>query len=328
MRQQRLDSFRLYAIFLIVCAHVQFFGSGTDENSPLALRLFQFLVVTVVRYSMPFFFILAGYFTGGKMSREPGNALAIARAYTARLGLVFLFWCLVYAVENPTLFSFLLHEHPVQLVLDGSRVHLWFMVSLILTVWLFALWPFHRHEKSFLWLGVVLYVVGLLAGSYRVTPLGFNLHFNPRDGVFLSTLFFAIGVAFSRKMPKISTKAAVALAAGGFGLYCAEVAYLRLAWGWGVLRHDFLLGTIPFGLGISLLALTKPDTASDKFFGPYGRYTLGIYASHILFLDLYRPIGAWVNPYVWQIIYSLLVFGSALAVSMLLARTPLRKMVL
>lgn len=326
MRQLRLDAFRLYAIALIVVAHVQYFG-GTDEASPLALRLLQFVGVTLPRYSIPFFFILAGYFTGGKIVREPEHALETARRYTWRLGAIFLVWCAVYAVESPQIFLYLLREYPVTLLLDGSRVHLWFLVSMILTVWLFVLWPFDKKGRSFLWLGGALYVFGLLAGSYRATPLGFDLHFNPRDGVFFGTLFFGIGVYFSMNRPQVSVRTSLALAAGGLLLFCAEVAYLRVFWKVGAIKHDFLIGTIPFGMGVTLLAFARADTSLDKRLGPYGRYTLGIYGSHLLFVDWYRPLGAWVNPYLWQVLYAAMVFGSALLFSVVLEKTPLRKLV-
>jgi surface polysaccharide O-acyltransferase-like enzyme len=326
MRRQRIDAFRIYALFLIVCAHVQFFG-GVDHGTAFGRAVFPFVTV-VVRYTMPFFFILAGYFTGGRIAAAPADALPLARAYTWRILAVLGFWCVVYAVERPQEFLRFLHDQPIAFLFEGSRIHLWFLVSLLLTVWLFALWPDRRDRRSFLALGAALYVLGLLGGSYRVTPAGLDLHFQTRNGIFFSTLFFGIGVVLhDRGLPRVRRATAAAIAAGGLALYCAEALYLRRGWGSGIPDHDYLLGTVPFGIGMALLALTQEDSPLDARVGPYGRYTLGIYAIHLLFLDLFKPLGARVGADAWQVLYPLLVFGCSLLASAALARTPLRKVV-
>jgi hypothetical protein len=166
-----------------------------------------------------------------------------------------------------------------------------------------------------------------------VTPLGFDLHFDTRNGVFFSALFFAIGVAFSENLPRVSWKMATAITCGGLTLFYSEALYLKIYWGLGITTHDYLLGSVPLGIGVSLLALTQPDTALDKFFGFYGRYVLGIYVSQLLFIDLFKPMGLWVNPIVWQFIFfPILVFSFSLIFSIttsrILAKTFLRQMVL
>jgi surface polysaccharide O-acyltransferase-like enzyme len=322
MRRQRIDFFRLCAVFLIVCGHTLYYGQlGLDWPAGRMIRL---ALSIGVRYAIPFFFILAGYFTGGKILREPSKTMTIAYAYTGRLALVFLFWCFIYAVEQPQLFFQLIREHPVQFLFEGSRVHLWFLVSMIITVWLFALWPFPKNGKSFLALGGVLYLLGLLGGSYQVTPIGINLHVDTRYGAFFSVLFFAIGVAFSQNLPRVNWKTAAAIACGGLVLYTLEAAFLKFGWGSGISAHDYLLGTVPFGIGVSLLALTGPDTALDKALGPYGRYTLGIYVVQFLFIDLFMPLGALVNPMAWIFIFPVLVFALSLITSLVLSKTFLR----
>jgi fucose 4-O-acetylase-like acetyltransferase len=326
LRWQRIDSFRLYAILLIVWGHIQLL-STIHGAGPIA-KIAELTLAIGARFTMPFFFILAGYFTGGKIAREPSKAVSVARAYTARLAVVFLFWCFIYALEQPQNFLNLVREQPIKFIFEGSRPHLWFLVSLILTVWLYALWPFHKSHKSFLALGAVLYVIGLLGGSYNVTPIGFDMHFNTRDGFFLSTLFFAIGVAFHNRMPRISKKMALGIAVGGLAIFSLEAFYLRIQWNLSPCCHDYLLGTIPFGVGVTLLALSRPDSSIDRLVGPYGQYTLGVYASHLLFMDLLEPVGSFVDPLVWQLVAPIPIFCLALLTSIILARTPLRRVVI
>ena len=325
MRQQRIDSFRLYAMFLIICGHVAAYGN--IDFSPWPTKIAGYLLSMGVRYTVPFFFILAGYFVSRKISQEPSKAILIAGVYSLRLLVVFLFWCFVYAIEQPQVFLELLEE-PIRLIFEGTRIHLWFLVSLILTVWLYALWPYRKNYRSFLLLGALLYIIGLLAGSYKVTPLGFDLHFDTRNGIFFSTLFFAIGVAFQNtKLPRMSWKAAAAFALGGLIFYSLEALCLKIFFKAAIPYHDYLLGSVPYGIGVFLLAVTQPDNTLDKFVGPYGRYMLGIYVIHFLFLDLFKPIGLWVHPYVWLVIYPILVFGFSLSACILIGRTPLRKLI-
>jgi surface polysaccharide O-acyltransferase-like enzyme len=276
---------------------------------------------------MPLFFILSGYFLGGKIVQEPSKAISIASKYTKKLAVVFLFWCVVYAIEQPLNFLSLVKEDPIRLLFEGTRTHLWYLVSLILTVWLFTLWPFDKESNHFLLLGGALYVFGLLGGSYKATPFGFDFHFDTRNGVFFGALFFAIGVAFHKRMPRVSWMTAICIALMGLGIFCLEAYYLRQQCSISPIQHDYLLGTVPLGVGVSLLAFTQRDSSIDRFVGPYGRYVLGIYVSHLLFVDLLRPLGLFVQPIAWQFIFPILVLGLSLLSSIILSRTPLRRVV-
>ena len=332
-RRLRIDSFRFYAIFLIVIGHA---GTYIDPfPTEFLSKAGKASFGLGVRYAIPFFFILAGYFIGGKIIREPGKKLAIARKYIARLVLIYIFWFLVYAVERPQEFLQLVREEPLLLIFEGSKYHLWFIVSLILTVCLFALWPTRKGYKSFLWLGGILYLVGLLSAAYKNTPIGFDMHFNTRNGIFFSTLFFAIGVLFSDRLPRMNRKTALGIAVGGLVLTIVEALFLRMVFEVRAQYFDYLFSTVPFGVGMSLFCLTQPDTRFDKLFGSLGKYTLGIYASHVLFIDLLVPIDLLFSPsalqMIWRFAYPFLVFGLSLlatfVLSVVLAKTPLRGIV-
>lgn len=324
MRLHCIDAFRVYAIFIIVCAHIQFFGGLNHEG---VAKLFELGWIIGARWTMPFFFIVSGYFVGGKIVEEPSKAKPIAIRYTKKLAVIFLCWWAIYAVVDPEYFFHLLEEEPIRLIFEGTRVHLWFLVSLILTVWLFALWPLNGRSKYFLLFGGVLYVCGLLGGSYQVTPLGFDIHFNTRSGVFFSTLFFAIGVAFHNKLPRVSRLAAACIAFVGLAIFCLEAYYFKVQWSVRPIEHDYLLGTIPFGVGVFLLAFAHHDSNIDRFVSQYARYVLGIYLSHLLFVDLLRPFGTSVQPIVWQFMFPIFVFGASLVFAITLSRTFLRRLV-
>jgi surface polysaccharide O-acyltransferase-like enzyme len=327
MRLKRIDLFRLIAIYIVIWAHSQFFD-GITPTTPLTKGI-ELATSIVLRFAMPFFFLASGYFTGGRIAREPENALRLAWKATKRLLLIFVVWSLVYAIEAPETALQLAREHPLTLLFEGTRIHLWFLVSITLTIWLFALWPLDKKGHSFLVFGGLVFILGLLGGSYFYTPIGLNLHFDTRDGIFFSTLFFAVGVLTSLKPPKVSAGMAWGIFLVGLALFCLEAYVLWANWKILPIRHDYLLSSIPYGIGAFLIALTpKKETQLDARLAPYAQYVLGIYVSHLLVLDLLKPLGALMNPILWAFLLPALIFAIALTGVYLLSKTPLRNIVI
>ena len=150
VRHLRIEAFRVYSIVLILIGHTFYFAE-IDLSQPLA-KAFAYSIAILARATIPFFFILSGFFLGGKILDAPEKAISIAFKYTWKLGALFLFWSAIYALANPYRSWTLLTENPVRLIFEGTQIHLWFLASLILTVWLFALWPLARKSGHFsLW---------------------------------------------------------------------------------------------------------------------------------------------------------------------------------
>jgi surface polysaccharide O-acyltransferase-like enzyme len=326
VRLKRIDTFRLFAIFMVVWSHAQFFdGIKTESTFSQGLEI---AVVLIARFSMQFFFIASGYFLGGRILENLPQKFAIAWKYSKKLLLFFVVWSAIYAIENIQSVSRLVQKDPFSLLFEGTRIHLWFLMALFLAIWLFTLWPFNKKGYSFLIFGLAVYIIGLLGGSYQITPIGFDLHFNTRNGIFFSVLFFAIGTLIYNKKPKVSPAVVWGLYLGGFALFSLETYFLWAYWSALPIRHDYLLGSIPYGIGAFLIAYTaKRETKIDNFLAPYGKYVLGIYVSHLLFLDLMKPLGNWFNPVLWSFLFPILIFGSSLLTVMLLSKTPLRRFV-
>jgi surface polysaccharide O-acyltransferase-like enzyme len=320
-RNVGIDAFRIYFQILIVWGHVTFFGFPEPAND--ALRAVRYVLISWARASMPFYFIVAGYFFQPVLAGEATTLLRTLVGYTIRLGRVFVFWSAVYAVLDPSALLARLAK-PWKLVLQGTQLHLWFLPSLILTAWLAAL--FRRRPLHLLAAGVVLYVLGLLGGAYRVTPFGLDLHFNTRDAVFMSTLFFALGMLWRVRMPDVTRGAALALAAAGWLLGCGEALYLARYDASLPVLADYLAGTVLLGAGLTLFAF-RSATALDARVAPLAPCVLGIYVSHLMFFALLQPLGAFFNPALWVMAFPALVFLAALALTALLVRTPLRVLV-
>lgn len=325
MRLQRIDAFRVYSILLILFAHAQYF-SGIDLSLPFT-KAFSVIIVGIARPTIQFFFLTSGFFLGGKILDEPARAIPIAWKYTRRLLIVFLFWSLIYGLLRPDDFMLLLEKDPVRLIFQGTKVHLWYLPSLILTVWLFALWPFDRKSWHFLAFGVVLFLVGMLGGSYRATDIGVNLHFNTRDGIFFSTVFFGIGAYFHHKQPQVNKATALWFYFGGMALYALESWYLWSQWNMDPTRNDYVLGSIPYGIGFFLLAFTFTANRLDRLAAVFAPYVLGIYVAHMFILEWLKSFHKPFNPILWQLGLPFLLFVLALTLVYLLSRTPLKRVI-
>lgn len=322
-RSYRLDAFRVYAIFLVVIGHVQFRGHLLNDT-PFSYFFSYFICITG-RWVIPYFFILAGYLLEGKILREPGQKIPIVKTYTKKLATIFLFWCAVYLLENPSEVFEYAKAHPISLLLQGTKIHLWYLVSLIMTVWVFAWWPSNKKASSFLYLGIILFFLGLLGGSYKQTPLGFDIKISTRDGIFFSTFFFAIGVWLKQRPPSINKTQALAIALIGVTIFSLEAFLLSSTM--DMRQHDFLLGSIPFGIGTFLFALQGKDHRHDYIIGRYGRYVLGIYVSHFLFIPFWQPLGRYFSSDVWPLLFPVIVFATSLLVTIALSKTPLKRFV-
>ena len=325
MRHLRIEAFRVYSIVLILIGHTLYFAE-IDLSQPLA-KAFAYSIAILARPTIPFFFILSGFFLGGKILDAPEKAISIAHKYTWKLGALFLFWSAIYALANPYRSWTLLTENPVRLIFEGTQIHLWFLASLILTVWLFALWPLARKSGTFLALGGILFVIGLLGGPYRFSALGLDLHFNTRDGIFFSTIFFGIGVWFHSSKPNVSKATATWIYLAGITAFSIECILLWSQNRLNPLYNDYVLGSIPYGIGLFLIAYRFEATRFDKLAAPFAIYVLGMYVSHMLVIDLLlKPVHKLFSPVLWQLTGPVLLCLLTLAITWLVGRTRLKRL--
>lgn len=69
-----------------------------------------------------------------------------------------------------------------------------------------------------------------------------------------------------------------------------------------------------------MFALSRPDLPIGNNVLKLGVYTLGIYISHFIFIDLIKPIIPIMSPYVKDIGVPLAVYGLSLALSVVLSK--------
>ena len=88
-------------------------------------------------------------------------------------------------------------------------------------------------------------------------------------------------------------------------------------------RHDFLLGSLPWALGLFGLLLANPEWGKGSWLERQAPKVLGIYCLHmmlVVWLFMFGPQGASI---LWEIAKVPLLLGASLLVYRLLAALPL-----
>lgn len=214
------------------------------------------------------------------------------------------------------------HGGYATLLLQRSKVHLWFLPALAAAALLSGAFLSRQLGRSLFVLAIALYAAGLAGKAYADTPVGFHTASNLRNGPFFSLLMFVTGDALQRRGPQPSWAAAGAmLAAGGLLLQLCEVAWLHRYAG-ASMAQDYVVGTWPFGVGVAMIALSDLRLARIPLLAALGPLVLGVYASHYLFVDGLRAVPGIDAGLAGGLRYVLLVFLLSLGLSWTLSRLP------
>ena len=178
-----------------------------------------------------------------------------------------------------------------------------------------------RLGRFMFFLAVVLYLFGLCAKAYSITPFGINYAFNFRNGPFFSLLFFVTGYFLQRRVISPSWfPIGCSLAVFGFLLQLVELKVLNEYWNISM-NQDYVVGTYFFGLGTALIALSNSKWLQSDYLAAIGPLVLGIYAAHYVFVDLFAPLAKHFAGYgVWQVSYIAIVFNTSYYFSRILAK--------
>lgn len=329
-----IDTVRVIAITAVIAIHTYPFGSGiaSEQNTSMYIAI---LINQLSRFAVPFFFIISGYFWGIK-TRKSLNPLDISSPMTKRLLLLFVCWSFVYLLPYSSTSLWLestyqkitfFIQHPIKLLFEGTKDHLWFLMALICAVAICAIFIQFKKTKLLFYTALLLYFIGVLAGAYSQTPIGIELNFNTRNGPFFGTLLFFTGYYLSGLA--VSKKWFL------YGLICfslgtlvhfAEVVFL---WKYyqTTLVQDFVFGTYFMGLGISLVALSNQPFLQSKRLSEIGKLTLGIYAIHYVFVDLFSARVKTFHSPLMDIIFLLVVALLSLFVTWLFSKNKYLKKV-
>lgn len=330
-RNHSIDAFRVIANWVIVCVHTApFRGAGFSPDVRFCGELFN----QFVRIATPFFFLTAGYFFAVSLSRG-AEPLSLASKLIKRLLFFFVFWSVCYiAVPTDLLLRtpeagywaavqvMIARTYSWHFLLNGNKVHLWFLPALSCALALLAAACRLRLERPFFWCAAALFLCGLLAGAYQATPVGLHFGLNTRNGPFFSTLFVASGFMIHRLDLQVSQRQALGLIALGVALRSIELLWISGRYGTAPSDIDYLLGTYPFGVGIFLILLKNRHLGEIRWMLSLSRYSAGVYCAHAFSVDLLMTMPLAVGDPFWEIARPFVALALTFALVMLLAKLP------
>jgi len=209
---------------------------------------------------------------------------------------------------------------------------MWFVSSLAQAVIIASLFCRYFKSKAFLSLmitSVTLYTFGLITKSYAHTSIGIIIDFNTTTGPFLATINFAIGIyLFRLNLTPKHFKYGLLIMIIGYLIHFSEVYYLYSAHQVSPTSHDYLVGTLLVGLGVSLMALSKHKFLSYSKLSHIGKHTLGIYLTHAIFVEMFWYFDYRTYNPLWEIGYVLIVLLLSIILTQTLSQIKyLRKVV-
>jgi len=308
-RNQSVDTFRLLAALGVIILHVQY--PNLPSEIAIGLRLMS-------RWAIPFFFILSGYFLAA--SNVKSNRLNVQKT-VERLIWIFLLWSFVYAfvvIDQHGINTSINRIFSPYFLYFGNFVHLWFLPSLIFGYLMIAFCYNLNLKTLLIVLSIVATITVLLSGSYSIIDLGIPLDLAAAS-TWLSIPFLFIGFLLYQKGHP-AWWVSVLLIIFGAGLQVFEAQFLYNKFGISAYEHEFLIGTIPFGIGMAGLALNNLKLLKYSLFSNWGRdYSLGIYLIHpLIAIVLTKLINSFApellgNP-VWQLLFPLAIISVSLFV--------------
>jgi len=345
-RIESVDIFRVIAIVAVIVIHTTPFEVDIITANP-TYNYLDLIFSHLSRFAVPFFFVISGYFWGAKVRNE-SNPVPSSLFMSKRILIIFFAWCFIYLLplNYTSIYEYgvfgTIYEHgllgttklfywklikviqePVILLMQGTKVHLWFLVGMLWALFITTVFVHKKQIKLLVIFSIALYLFGVLAKSYINTPLGINVEFNTRNGPFFSTLLFVTGYFLSGKA--ITTK----WLTYGFIVFCVGTALhsIEIYILWAVFEtpthQDFVFGTYFMGVGVAMAALSNHPSLKSKFFSKIGQMTLGIYAVHLLFVNLLWPIDKATDSILWEIGYVIAVLSLSIITTHILSKNKI-----
>ncbi|MGU5846813.1 acyltransferase [Aeromonas hydrophila] len=316
MRISSIECGRVMAIMAVMAIHLSPFSNPFDPtlwDGTLYCWLGG-VINQICRFAVPLFFLCAGYFLQPALAA--GHPLTVALRYCCPLLGLWLAWSLLYVLIpfNPlaavsegylpamaSQWQMQLGD-PLNAWWVGGMIHLWFLPALMLAVLILALCQRARLPR-----------LALLGGSYGPPLLGGEWALLTRNGPFFSLLFVALGAELRLRAWQPDARHCALLMVAGMGLYALEAAGLLHFAAVPLNRHDFLLGSLPWALGLFGLLLANPGWGRGSWLERQAPKVLGLYCLHmmlVVWLMIFGPQGK-------QVWWELLKVPALLALSLL-----------
>ncbi|MBR9786955.1 MAG: acyltransferase family protein [Vibrionaceae bacterium] len=331
-----LEFARIIAMLAIVGLHCQ-----------MALTYWQwdevpwvgYILNQMARFAVPQFFLISGYLIQPKLSTNPTETVKHYSKPLIRIWVVWSAICLLvpfqwqtvskvgYLAERQGYWDYLMLS-PINSLLEGGLVHLWFLPALLIAVALIAFLVKAGQSRLLLPVALLLYVYGVLAGSYS-TLTELPSPFFTRNGPFFGTLLIVLGYLAREKQWQWSSSNALLLMVIGVVLHFGE-AYGLMQHGVGFNTHDFLFGTVIWSLGIFMWLLAHPNFGNMPWVLKWSPSILGIYVSHLLVVIIMMNVAGILE--LQDLFKDVFIYSTTIVATLLLVKgieaSPLRQLLL
>ena len=302
-----IDILKYLFAFLVIAVHTFPFS----DIDPTFNLLF---IASICRLAVPFFFVASSFFFFRKQHKIDH--------YLKRITLLYLVWTIIYmpfiikGFLGSSNIGLSLLRLVIDLFINGSYYHLWFLPALLLGMYLansvYQKWGL----KNLVYLSIILYVIG-----YFINIYGYHLNLTlinnyldvfetSRNGLFFALPYITIGLLLVKKKDDFRSDLVgfiISLGAFAFEIYI----YFKMGYLNSLSSMYLSLWPLSYFLFALVLDLSAKYSFKDHFI--LRRSSTFIYTSHIIFAIILAPF---LNN---QLIYYLLVsLSSALSALILL----------
>jgi surface polysaccharide O-acyltransferase-like enzyme len=297
-RSYGIDAFRLLSALPVIAAH----GGRYELFNPMVHEV----VSLLSKWSVPFFFLVLGYFLGKKNDRN--------RAMPAMLRIAVMF-----TVASIILLPLDFYKDGVQasillisknFLMSGTHFHLWFLSSLLMGLLVVRVADEYDVKNPLPICALGALFAAILFGTYWSPQ---TEHFG-RHLIAIPFLWF--GTLLSKR--QLTMKQSVALLLLGFAVESLEAVVIHSRFHKEIGECPLLIGTIPFALGMFGVAANLKNTPLLVYFGRLGgRFTGCIYVTHVYFIAIVASVAASLevqSSFIYCVLVVPIVFLVALSV--------------
>lgn len=285
-RNYAIDKMKFLCMIAVVCIHTNPFG-----NKDIGL-----MINILCRVAVPLFFISSGYLLNSKFSYE------YVHKYFIKIFKLFLSWIIFYILLDLTLKSIsnivngnhIFYEYKEYFsnfkILDiyyASGIikkHLWYLSSILCVIPILYITIKYKMVKISLFISLILNIIGIFIynqGSINIVTT--------RDTIFFAYFYCMIGIYISHNQDKIEAKVKnyryIFFTIGIFMFYIISLIE-RVTYDKYFMRTgDYYISTIPLAIFIFLVCIKSKNT-NDTIISRIGRRSLGVYLTHVAFIDL------------------------------------------
>lgn len=309
-RYTAIDYIKGLAAFAIVCIHTEPFSNATIMGG----RYIYFIIDTLARFAVPFFFIVSGFLFVKKIISCEDNGNNYYYNYFKKLAQLYFGWTIfyfLYYVGQELWVSYVSHTrfHSLYIpemntipiikllikifYLGYAGVHLWYLIALLWSITVLFLFYKYNKLNILLLLSFVLNIIGLFGNSYRGI---IYLPFSTRNAIFFGLFYCTLGGFFAYHEKEIHNKISrLGESTFGYlvGLFCGTQLIERallIENFHDEITGDFFVSTIPLSICLFLWVLSKRGMMNKSLVAVVGATSVGIYVIHYFFISMFWDI--------------------------------------